>query len=62
MSCCTEGAVYEWNVFNGKREKEYVLKGCAFSCVSSSPDLKSVFAVGSDHMLKELSLADSQVG
>ena len=56
-----DGAVYEWNVLLAKREKECVLKNCVYTCVASSPDLKSTFAVGSDRSLKEMNLADSQV-
>lgn len=56
-----DGAVYEWNVLSGKREKECVLKSCIYTCVAVSPDLKSTFAVGSDRTLKEMNLADSQV-
>ena len=61
VSCCSDGAVYEWNVLTGKREKESVLKSCNYSCIALSPDHKSTFAVGSDYTLKEIALADSQV-
>ncbi len=54
-----DGAVYEWNAFTGKREGESVLKSCSYTSVSSTPDAKSIFAVGSDRTLKEIS--DSQV-
>ena len=56
-----DGSVYEWNVLSAKREKECVLKNCAYTCVSMSPDLKSVYAVGSDRSLKEINLNESQV-
>ena len=61
ISCSMDGAVYEWNVLTGKREKECVLKNCAYTSVALSPDLKSTFAVGSDQTLKELILSESQV-
>ena len=56
-----DGAVYEWNVLSGKREKECVMKNCSYTSVAVSPDLRSTFAVGSDRTLKEMILADSQV-
>uniref|UniRef100_A0A8D2ITN9 Cilia and flagella associated protein 57 n=1 Tax=Varanus komodoensis TaxID=61221 RepID=A0A8D2ITN9_VARKO len=54
VSCGTDGAVYEWNLQNGKRESECVLKSCSYSGVAISPDAKVVFAVGSDHSIKEI--------
>uniref|UniRef100_A0A8C5SHT4 Cilia and flagella associated protein 57 n=1 Tax=Laticauda laticaudata TaxID=8630 RepID=A0A8C5SHT4_LATLA len=54
VSCGTDGAVYEWNLQNGKRESECVLKSCSYSGVAISPDAKVIFAVGSDHSIKEI--------
>ncbi|XP_048352772.1 cilia- and flagella-associated protein 57 isoform X2 [Sphaerodactylus townsendi] len=54
ISCGTDGAVYEWNLQNGKRESECVLKSCSYSGVAVSPDSKIIFAVGSDHTIKEI--------
>ena len=54
-----DGAVYEWDAFNGKRGGESVLKSCSYTNVAITPDGKTTFAVGSDKKLKEL--ADSQV-
>ncbi|KAM5248101.1 cilia- and flagella-associated protein 57 [Ctenodactylus gundi] len=59
ISAGTDGAVYEWNLSSGKRETECVLKSCSYNCVTISPDAKIIFAVGSDHTLKEI--ADSSV-
>ncbi|KAM7099461.1 cilia- and flagella-associated protein 57 [Molossus nigricans] len=59
ISCGTDGAVYEWNLSTGKRETECVLKSCSYNCVTISPDSKIIFAVGSDHTLKEI--ADSSI-
>lgn len=59
ISCGTDGAVYEWNLSTGRRETECVLKSCSYNCVTVSPDGKIIFAVGSDHTLKEI--ADSSV-
>ena len=56
-----DGSVYEWKVLSSKREKECVLKNCAYTSVSMSPDLKSVYAVGSDRTLKEINLNEATV-
>ena len=52
-------AVYEWDVINGKRIGEYVLKNCSYTSVGLSLDGKNIYTVGSDRKLKEIS--DSQV-
>ncbi|XP_072275438.1 cilia- and flagella-associated protein 57 [Pyxicephalus adspersus] len=59
VSCGLDGAVYEWNTLTGKRESECVLKSCSYTCVDLLPDSKTIFAVGSDQTLKEIS--DSQI-
>ncbi|XP_071508423.1 cilia- and flagella-associated protein 57-like [Diadema antillarum] len=59
ISCGMDGAVYEWNAFSGKREGESVLKSCSYTSVTTTPDGKVTFAVGSDRTLKEIS--DSQI-
>ena len=60
VSCGMDGAVYEWNTQTGKRESESVLKSCSYTDVAFSSDCKSILAVGSDLMLKEIQ--DCQVG
>ncbi|KXJ18311.1 cilia- and flagella-associated protein 57 [Exaiptasia diaphana] len=59
ISCGMDGAVYEWNVYNYKREGESVLKSCSYTSVAVSPDGRTTFAVGSDRTLKEI--CDSQI-
>ncbi|GMH45741.1 hypothetical protein BSKO_13704 [Bryopsis sp. KO-2023] len=54
ISAGMDGAVYEWRLKDFKREKENVLKGCNYTCVLSTPDSKSIYAVGSDMKLKEM--------
>lgn len=49
-----DGAVYEWRISDFKREKENVLKGCNYTSVLSTPDSKTIYAVGSDMKLKEM--------
>lgn len=59
ISCGMDGAVYEWNSSSGKREGESVLKSCSYTSVTTTPDGKTTFAVGSDRTIKEIS--DSQI-
>ncbi|XP_069083885.1 cilia- and flagella-associated protein 57 [Pleurodeles waltl] len=59
VSCGMDGAVYEWNTLTGKRETECVLKTCSYTSVTITADAKTIFAVGSDQTLKEIS--DSQI-
>ncbi|XP_067892983.1 cilia- and flagella-associated protein 57 isoform X2 [Heterodontus francisci] len=59
ISCGMDGAVYEWNTLTGKRESECVLKTCSYADLCISPDSKTIFAVGSDRTLKEIT--DSQI-
>ncbi|KAM9427004.1 cilia- and flagella-associated protein 57-like [Salvelinus alpinus] len=54
VSCGMDGAVYEWNTLNSKRESESVLKSCSYTGVTISPDAKTIFAVGTDCTLKEI--------
>jgi len=56
-----DGAIYEWNVLGNRREKECVLKTCAYTSISLSPDLKITYAVGTDHTLKEINLTEANV-
>ena len=55
VSCGLDGAIYEWSIQTFQRVSENVLKSCSYTCAVLSPDAKTVFAVGSDKTLKELS-------
>jgi WD40 repeat protein len=55
VSCGKDGAVYEWDAQTYERTGENVLKSCSYSCVATTPDAKTLFAVGSDKTLKEIS-------
>ena len=61
ISCGMDGAIYDWNVQNVKRERECVIKSCSYTSIAITPDLRTTFAVGSDRTLKEVILADSTV-
>ena len=62
-----DGAIYDWSLKdlmqpNGagiKRDGEIVTKTTAYSCAITSPDGKTIYAVGSDRTLKEI--CDSQI-
>ncbi len=53
ISAGMDGAVYEWRLRDLKREKEHVLKGCAYSSVLATPDCKLLYATGTDKKIKE---------
>eukprot|EP00965_Chrysotila_dentata_P055400 1838140-Pleurochrysis_carterae.AAC.4 len=55
VSAGMDGAVYEWQLKDFKRVSENVLKSCAYSCAVCTTDARSIFAVGSDAKLKEIS-------
>ena len=49
-----DGAIYEWDILTGKRVSENVLKGCAYTSVVLTSDGKTIYAVGSDMLVKEI--------
>ena len=56
-----DGAVYEWSVLSGRREKECVVKSCSYTSLAVTPDLRTTFVVSTDSTLNEMILADSTV-
>jgi len=52
VSAATDGAIYVWSLSNFKREGEHILKGCGY--MSAVPLEASVYAVGTDKMIKEI--------
>ena len=61
ISCSADGAVYDWNIQDCRRERECVLKTCSYTSLTFTSDLRAVFAVGSDRTLKEINLQESSV-
>merc|ERR1719440_959811 len=55
ISAGMDGAVYEWQLKDFKRTSENVLKSCSYTCAVCTPDARSIFAVGSDRKMKEIS-------
>ncbi|KAJ8608286.1 hypothetical protein CTAYLR_010208 [Chrysophaeum taylorii] len=58
VSCGQDGAVYQWEWYDGKRSGEFVQKGTVYN--SALCTSMAVFAVGSDHMMKELEVPELQ--
>ncbi|TPX56516.1 hypothetical protein PhCBS80983_g04473 [Powellomyces hirtus] len=54
VSAGADGAVYAWSLADIKRENEYILKSTSYSCAIISADGRTMWAVGSDRMLKEI--------
>lgn len=54
MSCGADGGVYLWNIPSGTRESEFVLKTCSFESAITSFDGKTIWAIGSDNMIREI--------
>ena len=54
LSAGRDGAVYEWRLHDGKRDKEHVQKGCQYNAVVQAPDNSAMFVAGSDCLLKKV--------
>lgn len=52
VSCGADGAVYGWSLRTLKRENENILKGCSYSSAVCSTNADTMFAVGSDKIIK----------
>lgn len=52
ITCGQDGAVYVWDLEDSKRQGEFVHKGTMYLSAASVGN--SVFAIGSDAMIKEL--------
>lgn len=59
ISAGMDGAVYQWDLKENKREGEFVQKGVNYSSALCNRDGTHVFAVGSDRMLKEIEFPSS---
>jgi hypothetical protein len=54
VSCGTEGALYEWDMFSGTRVGEIIAKGCIFTSAAATTDGKTSFGTGSDGCIMEV--------
>lgn len=50
-----DGLIYKWEVKDGNRIDLQSFKGTALSCVAVSNDTKTIYAVGSDETIKDIS-------
>jgi len=46
LSLATDGAIYEWDLKDGKRSREFMLKGAKFTSVTATRDGSTIYAVG----------------
>lgn len=61
ISAGMDGAVYQWDLEDAKREGEFVQKGVLYSSALCNHDGNIVYAAGSDRFLKEIEFPASQV-
>jgi len=61
VSAGMDGAVYQWDLKENKRDGEYVKKGCNYSSALSSKAGDAIFAAGNDNMLREVEFPVSVV-
>ncbi|KAJ3311697.1 Cilia- and flagella-associated protein 57 [Boothiomyces sp. JEL0838] len=54
VSSGSDGAVYTWNMRTMKREHEHILKTCGYFDAVCSPSGRTMYAVGTDRMVKEI--------
>ena len=52
ISAGMDGAIYDWSLKDLKREGENVIKSCSYTSAISGFDGKSLYAVGSDKLIK----------
>ncbi|GBG33254.1 Cilia- and flagella-associated protein 57 [Hondaea fermentalgiana] len=61
VSAGMDGAVYQWDLKENKRDGEYVKKGCNYTSAICNKAGDAVFAVGNDAMLREVEFPVSVV-
>lgn len=61
ISAGLDGAVYQWDVDEGKREAEFVQKGVPYFSALGNREGTAVFAAGGDRMLKEIEFPSAQL-
>ena len=61
ISAGLDGAVYQWDLEEAKREGEFVQKGILYSSALCNHDGNTVFASGSDRILKEIEFPASTI-
>lgn len=46
LSCAADGTVYEWDLLDGKRSRDFTLKGVKWTCAVATKDGAIAYAVG----------------
>lgn len=64
LTCSADGSIYEWDIADSKRTREFILKGVRWQGVSASKDGSLVYAVGDgagtdglQHAIREIDMA-----
>ena len=61
VSAGWDGKIFTWDIMdNSKTESEFKLKGTNFSSVVKVPDKKTIYEVGTDKCLREISYEAQQ--
>ncbi|KAI8996694.1 quinon protein alcohol dehydrogenase-like superfamily [Gaertneriomyces semiglobifer] len=55
LSCGMDGAMYDWDLRSTKRETEILATGVLFTQAVHTSDMKLIYVVGSDGVMKEIS-------
>ena len=53
LSLATDGAIYEWDLKDGKRSREFMLKGAKFTSVTATRDGSTIYAVGDGGLVNQ---------
>ncbi|GAB9468347.1 hypothetical protein Gpo141_00005666 [Globisporangium polare] len=61
ISAGMDGAVYQWDLDEAKREAEFVQKGVPYYSALCNREGTAIYAVGNDKMLKEIEFPSSQL-
>ncbi|TMW62220.1 hypothetical protein Poli38472_009713 [Pythium oligandrum] len=61
ISAGMDGAVYQWDLDEAKRDAEFVQKGVPYYSTLCNREGTAIYAVGSDRMLKEIEFPSSQL-
>lgn len=61
ISAGMDGAVYQWDFEESKREAEFIQKGVPYVSVICNRERSAIYAAGSDKMLKEIEFPSSQL-
>jgi len=68
LTCSADGSIYEWDLTDGKRTREFIMKGVRWHAIAASKDASLVYAVGDGYgrdgtgfAIREIDFATSTV-